>query len=59
MNTHSQTRQILPDAIYLTAEAANLLRVKPSTIRAAVRLGKISGKGRPFRIRGAELFKLV
>ena len=52
-------RQILPDAIYLTNEAAELLRCQPSTIRTAVRLGRISGKGRPFRIRGSELFKLV
>jgi hypothetical protein len=59
-NTNEAERQqILPDAIYLTSEAANLLRCQPSTIRAAVRLGKISGKGRPFRIRGCELFKLV
>ena len=52
-------QQILPDAIYLTNEAARLLRCQPSTIRAAVRLGKIRGQGRPFRIRGCELFKLA
>jgi hypothetical protein len=52
-------REILPNAIYVTREAAALLRVQPSTIRTAVRLGRISGKGRPFRIRGSELFKLV
>ena len=51
--------EILPNAIYTTCEAAALVRVKPSTIRAAVRLGKISGKGRPFRIKGSELFKLA
>lgn len=52
-------QQILPDAVYLTDEAARLLRCRPSTIRRAVRLGQISGKGRPFRILGRELFKLV
>ena len=51
-------RVILADAIYTTDEAAVLVRVRPSTIRAAVRLGKIRGAGRPFRIRGSELFKL-
>jgi hypothetical protein len=51
--------QILPDAVYLTDEAARLVRCKPSTIRHAVRTGLINGKGRPFRIRGSELFKLV
>ncbi len=56
--THDRA-QILPDAIYLTNEAAAILRCQPSTIRTAVRLGRISGKGRPFRIRGSELFKLV
>jgi len=51
--------QILPDAIYTTTEAAAIVRVQPSTIRHAVRTGVIRGKGRPFRIRGIELFKLV
>lgn len=50
---------IIPDAIYLTNEAAEIARVEPSTIRAAVRRGIIKGRGRPFRIRGSELFKLV
>jgi hypothetical protein len=51
--------QILPDAVYTTNEAAVLVRVQPSTIRHAVRTGTIRGQGRPFRIRGVELFKLV
>lgn len=52
-------QQILPDAIYLTHEAAKLARCSTVTIREAVRTGKISGKGKPYRIRGVELFKLV
>lgn len=52
-------QEILPAAIYLTHEAAQLLRVKPSTIRHAVRTGLIRGKGRPYRFRGSELFKLT
>lgn len=52
-------REILPDAIYTTEEAADLCCVMPSTIRAAVRRGIIRGKGRPYRFRGLELFKLV
>ncbi len=62
MNPHTKSkdpRPINPDAIYTTDEAASLARVKPSTIRAFVRLGKIRGAGRPFRIRGSELFKLA
>jgi hypothetical protein len=51
--------QILPSAVYLTDEAAALVRCQPSTIRAAIRSGKIRGQGRPFRILGSELFKLV
>jgi hypothetical protein len=51
--------QILPGAVYLTDEAAALTRCKPSTVRAAIRSGKIRGQGRPFRILGSELFKLV
>jgi hypothetical protein len=60
-STHAalNPQEILANAVYLTPEAAALLRVQPSTIRTAVRLGRISGKGRPFRIRGSELFKLV
>jgi hypothetical protein len=51
--------QILPDAIYRTNDAAALLGVRPSTIRAYVRQGILRGKGRPYRFRGLELFKLV
>ena len=51
--------QILAGAVYVTREAARLIRVQPSTIRAAVRSGQIRGKGRPFRILGSELLKLV
>ncbi len=54
----SQRVQILADAVYLTEEAAEVVRVKPSTIRHAVRCGHIRGRGRPFRILGSELFKL-
>jgi hypothetical protein len=57
--TTANRQQILPDAIYTTAEASELTRVKPSTIQAAVRRGLIKGRGRPFRIRGSELFKLA
>jgi hypothetical protein len=46
-------------AVYLTNEAAQLCRVKPSTIRRAVRCGEIRGRGRPFRILGSELVKYV
>ena len=52
-------REILLNAVYLTHEAAHLVRCKPCTIRHFVRIGKIRGKGRPFRILGSELFKLV
>lgn len=54
----SAAAEIAPNAIYTTAEAAVLVRVKPATICRAVRSGKIRGQGRPFRIRGSELFKL-
>ena len=54
----SQREQILPFAVYLTAEGAKLVRVKASTIRHAIRCGKIRGQGRPFRILGSELLKL-
>ena len=50
--------EINPSAVYLTNEAAALTRCQPSTIRRAVRLGIIAGRGRPFRILGSELFKL-
>jgi excisionase family DNA binding protein len=54
-----EKKEILPNAIYLTDEAAALLGVMTATIRAAVRRGTIRGQGRPFRIRGSELFKLA
>lgn len=50
---------IEPNAVYLTHEAAALCRCQPCTIREAVRTGKISGKGRPFRILGSELLKFL
>jgi hypothetical protein len=50
---------IVASAVYLTNEAARLCRVKPSTIRRAVRCGEIRGRGRPFRILGSELVKYV
>lgn len=46
---------IIPDAVYLTDEAAVILRVKPSTIRTLVRTGRIRARGKPFRILGSEL----
>jgi len=59
--TPPETRreEILPAAVYLTPEAARLVRVEPSTIRHLVRTGKIRGQGRPFRILGAELLKFA
>lgn len=51
--------QIIPGAVYLTEEAARLIRVEVSTIQRFVRTGQIRGKGRPFRILGSELLKLV
>lgn len=50
---------IVATAVYLTDEAAGLCRVRPSTIRHAVRSGIIRGRGRPFRILGSELLKFV
>lgn len=58
-NSSVGPRNILRDSIYLTNEAASIARVKPSTIRRAVRLGKIIAKGRPFRILGSELLKFA
>ncbi len=55
----TQKRAIISDAIYTTDEAAILCCVEPSTIRAAVRSGLLTGKGRPYRFRGSELFKMV
>ena len=51
--------EIIPGAVYLTNEAAAMLRVKPSTIQRAVRTGRIRGQGRPLRILGKELFKML
>ena len=51
--------QILPNAVYLTDEAAAVIRVRPSTIRTAVRLGRIRARGKPFRILGSELLKFA
>lgn len=56
---YTSREQIVAGAVYLTEEAARLIRVQPSTIRHAVRCGKIRAQGRPFRILGSELFKLV
>lgn len=56
---NGKIKTILHNAVYLTNEAADLLRCRPSTIRHAVRTGVIHGKGRPFRILGSELFKMV
>lgn len=55
----TEKRPIISDAIYTTAEAAVLCCVMPSTIRAAVRAGILKGKGRPYRFRGIELFKML
>ena len=50
---------IVPNAVYITEEAAALLRCQSSTIRKARRLGKIKANGRPLRILGSELLKLA
>lgn len=55
----SQPMPINPNAVYLTHEAAELCRCAPTLIRQAVRTGRIRGQGRPFRILGSELFKLL
>ena len=51
--------EILPGAIYLTKEAARIMRCSEDTIRDAVRLGRIKGEGRPLRVLGRELLKLA
>jgi hypothetical protein len=56
---HAALSEIRPGVVYLTNEAAALLRVSASRIQRAVRRGEIRGQGRPFRILGSELFKLV
>ncbi len=56
---HITTPGIVPNAVYITEEAAALLRCKPSTIRSAIRKGKIRGAGRPFRILGSELLRFA
>lgn len=50
---------IVPGAVYLTNEAAALLRVEPATICKAKRLGLIQAHGRPLRMLGSELLKLA
>jgi excisionase family DNA binding protein len=60
MSQHNLTEAgIAPNYVYITEEAAALLRCKPSTIRAAIRKGKIRGAGRPFRILGSELLRFA
>lgn len=54
-----QREQILANAVYVTEEAARLIRVEPSTIRSLVRCGRLNAQGRPFRILGAELLRFV
>lgn len=51
--------EILPNAIYLTDDAAFLTGTSASTICKMVRTGKIRGRGKPFRILGSELLKLA
>ena len=59
-STSSPTPQfIISNAVYLTEEAALLCRVKKSTIQKKIRLGLIRGQGRPYRMLGSELLKLV
>jgi hypothetical protein len=57
--TPTVPEEILPGAVYVTEEAARLIRVEVSTIQRFVRTGQIRGRGRPFRILGSELLKLV
>ena len=61
MNSQLNSNQpgIVPNAVYVTEEAAALLRCQPSTIRKARRLGKIKAHGRPLRILGSELLRLA
>ena len=61
MSTHEQNiinkREIKPNAVYITAEAAILCAVEESTIRAMVRTGKLRGSGSPYRFLGSELLR--
>lgn len=50
---------INPDRVYLTDEAAVVLGVQPSTIRAFVRRGKLKGRGRPYRFLGQNLLAVL
>jgi hypothetical protein len=50
---------IIPGACYTSPEAAELLRVKVSTICRAKRQGKINAAGRPLRIMGSELIRFA
>jgi hypothetical protein len=50
---------IIPGAVYTSPEAAELLRVKVSTICRAKRQGKINAEGRPLRIMGSELIRFA
>lgn len=45
---------IIPGKVYTSPEAAELLRVKVSTICRAKRQGKINAIGRPLRIMGSD-----
>jgi predicted transcriptional regulator of viral defense system len=53
------TRAIEPNGIYSVAEAAQLTPLARKTLRKYLRLGKLKGKGRPYRIKGSELLKLA
>lgn len=54
-----QSRAIEPNGIYSTDEAATLVKLSVRTLREKLRIGIISGKGRPYRIKGSELLKLA
>lgn len=59
MNAIPLVAGIDPCAIYLSAEAAALIRVKVCTIQTMIRTGRLKARGRPYRILGAELLKEV
>jgi hypothetical protein len=50
---------IEPNAIYTVTQAAQVTPLAAKTIRKYLRLGKLKGKGRPYRIKGSELLKLA